>query len=296
MEGQRDKMNKLPGEPKWKLLFTRRNVGRASLLLFAAVFICWFGVASYRAWVLQTADGFSCAKQYHDLRSAFSYVQFTLKDQHQNEPYFNGEMFLNLGDHSEGPFKVASLISSRRGFGDQSINVDLNYRDKTLWMQKAVDVSFYRIPGSPRDFPFDSTRFDFTAKFDPPLDIGAVFIRNSNPSFYVPCDTFQTQQLGAGVYEVSFSARRNPLVKITAVILLCGGFLFLLGITVYVKRDGLPTAVASYFFSLWSIRSILSSEIRSFPTELDLVILSFCVVLVIGVALRLGFGNSEEQT
>ncbi len=290
-------MKKPPDSSEWKPFFAKRNVARGCLVVFAGVFFYWFTIASYRAWTLQTADHFTCAMQFHDPRSGFSYVRFDLQDQHANEPYFNGGIFLNLGDHPEGPFKVESLVSSSRGYGDQSININLAYdrENKALWMQKVMDVAFYRGSGSPRDFPFDSTNFAFTAGFDPKLDFGAVIVRNFNPSFYIPCDTFGAEALNGGVYRVHFSAQRNPLVKLTAIILLCGGFLFLLAIAFYVKRDALPTAVASYFFSLWSIRSILSSEIKSFPTKLDLAILSFCVVLLIGVALRLAFARARSQ-
>jgi len=65
------------------------------------------------------------------------------------------------------------------------------------------------------------------------------------------------------------------------------GFLFLIAIVVFVKKEALPTSIASFFFSLWSIRAILSSEMKTFPTVLDLAILSLCVLLLVLLGLRL---------
>jgi hypothetical protein len=84
-----------------------------------------------------------------------------------------------------------------------------------------------------------------------------------------------------------FEARRNPLVQLTAVVLVGAGVLFLLGIVLFVKKESLPTSIASFFFSLWSIRAILSSEMKTFPTSLDLAILSLCVLLLVALGVRL---------
>src|ERR1700734_3738798 len=80
--------------------------------------------------------------------------------------------------------------------------------------------------------------------------------------------------------------KRNPLVQMTATVLMVAALLFLVAIILSVKREALPTAIASYFFSLWSIRGILASEMRTFPTRLDLAILCLCVVLVVSMGMR----------
>jgi hypothetical protein len=56
----------------------------------------------------------------------------------------------------------------------------------------------------------------------------------------------------------------------------------------FVKKEALPASIASFFFSLWSIRTILSAEMKMFPTSLDMAILSMCVLFLMLLGLRLG--------
>lgn len=112
-------------------------------------------------------------------------------------------------------------------------------------------------------------------------------LRNYNPSFYLPCGTVSVRALKQGSLNLTFEMRHNPLVQVAAVVLLFGAFIFVLAIVFFVKADSLPTAIASYFFSLWSVRSILSSEMKTFPTILDITILCLRVALVVMVGIRL---------
>ena len=80
--------------------------------------------------------------------------------------------------------------------------------------------------------------------------------------------------------------RRNPIVQLMATVIFLAAALFALIIPFGVKREALPTAVASFFFSLWSTRGILSSEMKVFPTLFDLGILVLCVLLVLLIGIR----------
>ncbi len=87
--------------------------------------------------------------------------------------------------------------------------------------------------------------------------------------------------LGKGKFHLSFELRRSPLIQLSAIVLGVAGLVFLVIIMTLEKVELLAPSVASYFFALWSIRGILSSEIRVFPTLLDAWILTLCVVLVV---------------
>jgi hypothetical protein len=80
--------------------------------------------------------------------------------------------------------------------------------------------------------------------------------------------------------------RRNPLVQLMATVIFASAALFTFIIPFTVKRDALPTAVASFFFSVWSTRGILSSEMKVFPTLFDLGILFLCVLLLLLIGVR----------
>ena len=95
-------------------------------------------------------------------------------------------------------------------------------------LQKAMDVSLTRVSGVHQDFPFDSARFDFDLSWDPLVRLNNFVLRNRNPSFDLACSTYEVQGDGVGKVHISFEARRNPLVQLTAVVLVSAGFLFLI--------------------------------------------------------------------
>jgi hypothetical protein len=81
-----------------------------------------------------------------------------------------------------------------------------------------------------------------------------------------------------------------------AIAILMAAAIFVLIIPFTVKRDALATSVASFFFSIWSIRGILSSEMKVFPTLLDVMILFLCVLLLLLIGIRLLYRWIRPQT
>jgi hypothetical protein len=250
----------------------------------------WFAVSLSSAFKAHEPENLSCKSGYGIVDNSFTYVQLDVRDQHPTEPYFNGGLFLNLNNaYGKKPVRVTITLSGSSVFAQSINNVDLQYDEvaQTLWMAKPVDIGLNRLSGSHRDFPFDSAKFDFDLSYNPTVPINNFLIRNRNPSFDLACDTYHVERIAANKVRISFEVRRNPLVQLTAVVLVGAGFLFLIGIVVFVKRESLPTTIASFFFSLWSIRAIMSSEMKAFPTALDLAILSLCVLLLVALGVRL---------
>lgn len=267
-----------------------KRAATLACLIFSFGVSIWFASSLWSAFKSHDPENLSCKAGEGIVGNNFTYVQLDLLDQHPIEPYFNGDLFLNLNNaYGKKPVGVTFILSGSRVYAQSIINVDLRYDEAaaTLWMAKAADISFNRLSGAHRDFPFDSAKFDFDLSYVPAVPINNFLIRNRNPSFDLACDTYHVERKDANRVHISFEARRNPLVQLMAVVLVGAGFLFLIGIVVFVKRDSLPTAVASFFFSLWSIRGILSSETKMFPTVLDLAILSLCVLLLVALGVRL---------
>lgn len=150
-------------------------------------------------------------------------------------------------------------------------------------------MPFYRVSGSHRDFPFDSATIDFDTTFKPELQLKFLMIRNLNSGFYVPCDSAKATSDPSGKVHINFEIRRNPLVQVMAIVILMAAALFVLIIPFTVRREALPTSVASFFFSIWSIRGIWSSEMKVFPTRLDIIILFLCVLLLLLIGTRFLF-------
>ncbi len=285
---------------------SRKRISFAQLKWTArtAWLILSFGVGIWFAFSLRSAfkshdpEKLSCTASFGTANNIFSYLELDLLDQHPAEPYFNGGLFLNLGNaYGKEPTRVTFTLSGTRVYSQSLVNVDLHYDEaaQTLWMAKPADISLYRPSGAHRDFPFDSAKFDFDLSYSPAVSINNFLIRNRNPSFDVPCDAYRVERRNANTVHVSFEARRNPLVQLTAVVLVSAGLLFLVGIVGFVKRESLPAAIASFFFSLWSIRAILSSEMKTFPTVLDLAILSLCVLLLVALGVRLALENPNMR-
>jgi hypothetical protein len=195
-----------------------------------------------------------------------------------------------MGGILTGPEQASVFMSGGRGLAPQVYNVEF-FRDepnKVYWMKKASDeVPFIRESGSARDFPFDSAVLDFDTRFSPQLPIAGILVRNANPSFYIPCDRLTYAVLGPDKVHIRFEMRRKPLVQLMAVVLLIAATLFVLIIPFSVKWDALPTSVASFFFAVWSVRGILTSEMKVFPTLFDVSILSLSVLFIMLIGCRI---------
>jgi hypothetical protein len=253
-----------------------------------------FAMALRRAWTVHGAGDLACVQGNLDRNS---YLQLEVFEQDPTGPFFHGNLMIIVGGERETiPSQMVISTSGGRGYAGNRDSVRLVYDSefKTAVTKEPVTTEFVRTRGSHRDFPFDSAKFDFGVSWNPPVPLTGVMVRNYNPSFYLPCQTFSVEKNSTGLVRLKFEMHRDPLVQLTAVVLVAAGFVFLLGIVFFVERGALPTSIASFFFSLWSIRAILSSEMKVFPTILDLSILSLCVSLVVMIGARVAIQMRVE--
>lgn len=294
-------MNKKPDKEDGRVHIPFKTIGRWVWILFLAVVIVsigvWFIYATVSAWKVQTLAKVSCSFIVNQ-DVPFSYIQYNIKDQ-MTEPYFQGSIFINLGDIPTGPLRVEVLTTAEENYGNTTTSAEF-FRDEPnqqFWMRKeSQEVPFYRVSGSHRDFPFDSATIDFDTTFKPALKLKFLMIRNLNPSFYIPCDAAKVRSDSSGKIRINFEMRRNPLVEVMAIVILMAAALFVVVIPFTVRAEALPTSVASFFFSIWSIRGILSSEMKVFPTRLDLMILFLCVLLLLLIGIRFLFRIRPQMT
>jgi hypothetical protein len=181
----------------------------------------WFAHAAFSAWTLETSAALSCSTPF-DPTQPLAYIQYNVREQ-SNEPYFNGGIFMSLGDVPTGPSNVDVLTTGGGKYGNTIAHAEL-FRDvpgQVFWMKKEADnIPLIRTSGSHKDFPFDSAVIDFDTTFKPTLPLRVVIVRNFNASFYIPCDQFKAQILGPDKLHVHFELRRNPLVQLMAVVML----------------------------------------------------------------------------
>jgi hypothetical protein len=174
--------------------------------------------------------------------------------------------------------------------------MSITYRPQLSWhdggvenleMQDFSPMQFFSHSNSHYMFPFDSARFDEMFSFgpSPPVDIKTALFSNHVAGFYIPCDTI-TVNTETGSAKISFELRRNPLIVDTAVLLLVVAAVFAIFITLFMEPGPLPHALSSYFFAVWTIRTLFGLTAEGFPTFFDLCIVSLVLLILLLLFLR----------
>jgi hypothetical protein len=137
--------------------------------------------------------------------------------------------------------------------------------------------------GSHKYFPFDSGWFDFELTVNPPRDFSMIRIVNRVPGFFMHCSELHVDRPKIGHFHIQFVLHRSPLVKLF-VITFVGVAAGFLGLILWITQPTiLAASMASFFLSLWSIRRILETQMKTFPTLFDCAILVICVAALLCV-------------
>lgn len=266
-----------------------------SLLIVAITAV----VAVHRGWRIVSSNGIECQRQFQPLPYRDNgYIEFFLDKQELSEPVFDGSYFINLTqEYGQNPLQLKVVTSGARAYGDNISIANLVWMESMheLWMTGPIKMSFVSMTGSHHDFPFDSARFDYTITTEPWVNLPVFRFNNRVAGFDVPCSAVNVDRLANGSYHVSFELRRGSFTRITAIILFVAAVCFAFAIAICVERKAVATAVASYFFSLWSIRGILGLGAEGFPTRLDVGILALCLLILFLLVFRFAWAMSEAK-
>jgi len=213
-------------------------------------------------------------------------VQLVLTGQQAREPLFDGQLFLGLEDT---PVQADHLIMYRAPSGIYareetrlSVFHDTTFKTRTnvASMQfPAADLGHAR-------FPFDSSQLDLTFSFDPPIPIEAVRITNRVPGFVLSRASAIADRNPDGSLRIRFLLKRNLFTQVLCVLILVAGLCFAILILATQTPSALGSSVAAFFFSLWSLRGVLASQIQTFPTLLDYAIVLLCCFMLAGLIWR----------
>ena len=132
-------------------------------------------------------------------------------------------------------------------------------------------------------FPFDSAPFDFELNLSPPRDFSTIIITNRVPGFLIDCGEIHSDRIKAGHFHIQFVLHRSPVVQLFASTFVLVAIAFLFLILWITQLTSLATSMASFFLALWSLRRILESQIKTFPTLFDYAILVICVAALLCV-------------
>jgi hypothetical protein len=248
-------------------------------------------VAVHDGWDTATSDSIECQVGFQPLPFASNgYVEFFLEKQQLAEPLFDGSYFINLTqEYGKNPMQLRVTTTRARNYGNTTgiASFTWNASVQELWMTNFEKMDFVSQKGSHRNFPFDSAHFDFAFRTEPAVNIPVIRFNNRVPGFYMPCTSVSVKRSDDGSLKVLFDLRRDRLTQFAAIMLFGAGVIFAFAITFSVEAKSLPTAVASYFFSLWSIRGIFGLGADGFPTLLDVGILALCMLILLSLAVRI---------
>jgi hypothetical protein len=96
-----------------------------------------------------------------------------------------------------------------------------------------------------------------------------VVIRNQDSDFIPECATLSGKWDGVKKLDISVKFRRNPFVQTTAIIFGLAALLFGILLVRIKSTEDLIRAIASYFFSLWSLRALITPSGLGYSTALD---------------------------
>jgi hypothetical protein len=212
-----------------------------------------------------------------------SYVLITVQQQHPREPFFHGEFDVMVNEFHGQPFPILSLhLSADRGFGPSIYQVPMKVREPHEFMvDQHGKINLITERGLHQMFPYDSAQFDFDITLSPDLPIQDILIRNSVPGFLFQCSSLEVKRTNNTIH-IRFEFDRDPFVQLLFMVQAVASLIFtVLIIGTVNKIEALATSVASFFFSIWTMRNIMASEIHTFPTWVDYwAYFISCVILV----------------
>jgi hypothetical protein len=229
-------------------------------------------------WNLQINQPIVCGKEFSQQKGI---LEIQTKEQDPDEPTFDGSVYVDLGEDQRKEASIIMMMSAVRGYAVHIYNLQFSKRiSNELRTLPPKEVGFVSQSGQHILFPFDTSNFDFNLSFDPPFRPALVRLVNRSKGFITNCDEFQTEQDQSGTIFVKFRLIRSPLIFFFAIVLMVSIVIFMVLILNLSKIETLSPAVASFFISVWSLRNLLSSEIKTFPTFMDCFILSICVIML----------------
>lgn len=260
----------------------------ATLAIFSSVVIAWAVYAGYA----HSDAKVTCFSGDIGPPSPLRYLQIGLDKQEPREPVFNGRVFVYIQNYQGTVQPLQLEFSAVNNYGSHTFNIPLQLNASgTLTALKMEDVTVIAREGTHFWFPFDSPSFDFQATLNPDLPLRGFIIVNRVPGFLMRCDDIKIKPILPGKYQVGLSLHRDPSVQLVCVVLAVAATVFTFLILTLNKIETLSASVASFFFSLWSVRGIVSSELKTFPSLLDFWLFALCLVLLLGLLWKLSHGK-----
>jgi hypothetical protein len=278
------------------------GVNRTTFLVRVLLAVTGVGSLAVLAWswALEHSQPLTCGVEMDTLATHNSgRFVVLLNVQDPVEPVFSGSAYLGVSKVVDTTLDSVSIETrGHAGYLPSVMFFPFRFTPGTNYLNPGKQVPYYvdSYTTSHRSFPFDSPKFSFTVRTDPIIHIDQFRVENRVNGMHLDCASMRIQRGVLGEASISFAMRRNTFVQVSSLILGAGAFLFCALILVTKDPNSLATAVASYFFTIWSVRSIVSTHIRVFPTLLDLWLLALSILLLFGVLWKLIGAKRSNQS
>jgi hypothetical protein len=260
---------------------------KAAYLIFLAGLLVLFFLV--RAWQAQSGAGRLCVLQINTSGNG-SYLEIELDKQDPTEPVFTGQLMMYVDPL---PTKSVTIdTTGAQGYGPSTYPAEAkpDLFGKHYDIGPVKSVGFEPDSGSHRLFPFDSASFKVTITTKPEISVDNFRLINRVEGFVLDCGDVSATS-SSGTQNLQFKFSRNPIVQLTAIIVAIASIGFAVLIFRSKTIESISASAGSSFFSLWTVRSILGSQIHTFPTVLDMIVLSSSIVLLLAVLWKVVEGH-----
>ena len=262
--------------------FSRRTFFWAGLAIFAIAFVTGL-VYAYRQ---GTTSPMTVTKGFPGWKDHFRNIQIVLTSQLPREPAFQGKVFIALGDT---PIRGDHITLRREAVGSYaSSEMQLNLvNDEAFHTHtNATDMDFPTADQGHSRFPFDSSYVELNLSLQPSVPIDVVRVTNRVPGFILSASSVMVDRNADGSIRLRFLLKRNLFTQIFCGLILVAGLCFAVLILATQTAAALGSSVAAFFFSLWSLRGVLATQIQTFPTLFDYAIVLLCSFMLLGLIWR----------
>jgi len=239
-----------------------------------------------QAWGTQSRAPVTCSAAFGTLDEHNGYMELQILGEHKHEMYFEGQLFIYYPDSQSPPNKLSITRGASGTYAPSIIETDLVPFSRGRSPRNLLPISLPSPGISSRQFPFDSPTFNLKFTINPPIRPKVIRIRNSSPDFILGCETLKSEWKDCGELSITFKLQRNPFVQYSAVIIGIAALLFGFLLGTIKEPENLAVATASFFFSLWSIRAIVSPPNISYSTVFDFWLMAVSVVVLFIVGWR----------
>ena len=252
-------------------------------LFFVIVGVAFFAFLLI-AWLAQDGESASVERELGPTKGYD--VTITLNKQDPREPVFHGDLDLLGYTPNTSIDEITVQYTAEQGYAEHFDEEKIEKDPEILPTVKYSDFGVFSENSSHRLFPFDSASFYQIVSFEPQLEINRVRIKNYVKGFVIDDKDLEVFVENGDIH-IQFKLERNPLIQLTVLVFLIATASFIGMLFLANTAEGLASAAGSFFFSLWSIRSVLQGYVLTFPTLMDSLLLTQGMILLFVLTWRL---------